>query len=116
MVYFQADLNRVVQWAVDNDQIWAFTPSNASAYYTESFNDLQDLDRIDWDAVNTHSFGGNKLIQERKAAEFLVYELFPWKLVEQIGVLSPSMQIEVRRLLSATGHQPPVRVQRSWYF
>ena len=70
IVHLEMDLNSVVQWCEDNDRCWAFTKSNAGAYYTSFFKDLGQLDQIDWEAVAAHDFRAPD-IKEGKQAEFL---------------------------------------------
>ena len=57
-------------------------------------------------------------IKEGKQAEFLVYESFPWELVEQIGVLDASNRQKVETALqkAADPHEPQVSVRRNWYY
>jgi ssDNA thymidine ADP-ribosyltransferase, DarT len=54
------------------------------------------------------------IIKEGKQAEFLVFEAFPWSLVEALGVGDAAMQKEVQRVL--VGDAPPVQVKPEWYY
>ena len=80
---------------------WAFTLSNAGAWYCESRYDLAHLSDIDWAAVNATNWSQCK---EGKQAEFLVEQQFPWELVSRIGVYSQAVCSQVLELLSATKH------------
>ena len=51
IVHLEVDLGRAVQWANANDRRWAFTLSNAGAYYFESRHSLDDLEDLDWSAI-----------------------------------------------------------------
>ena len=51
IVHLEADLYQTVAWAEEHDQRWAFTLSNASAYYFEDRYDLTYLNQINWNAV-----------------------------------------------------------------
>jgi len=57
-------------------------------------------------------------VREKKQAEFLVKDLFPWKLIEEIGVMDETIQAQVESILAQFPHlpHPPVRVRRSWYY
>lgn len=46
----------------------------------------------------------------------LLEEQFPWTLVEAIGVFSQTQYEQVSSALKSTSHQPPVSVQRNWYY
>lgn len=51
ILHLEADLHAVVQWAEQEGLRWAFTLSNAGAYYFEDRCDLAQLSEIDWAAV-----------------------------------------------------------------
>ena len=51
IVHLEADLRTVVDWAQAHGRRWAFTLSNAGAYYAEFRDSLEALDEIRWDAV-----------------------------------------------------------------
>jgi hypothetical protein len=48
MLHLQADLNTVITWANTNGVQWAFTSGNAGAYLTSFYDNLADLDKLDW--------------------------------------------------------------------
>ncbi len=113
IIHLQADLNKVVQWAQQNNKRWAFTDSNAGSYYFNDFCCLSELDRVDWNAVNAHSWSQCK---EQKQAEFLLEERFPWALVEEIGIYSQAQYQQVNIALNSTTHRPPVNIKQDWYY
>ncbi len=51
IVHLVADLQKVVLWALHNNMRWVFTDSNAGSYYFNDYNDLDQLNMIDWEAV-----------------------------------------------------------------
>ncbi len=69
IVHLEADLRECVAWAETQRKRWAFTLSNAGAWYCESRYDLAHLSDIDWAAVNATNWSQCK---EGKQAEFLV--------------------------------------------
>src|SRR5262249_43695282 len=92
IVYLVSSSERVAQ----SDLVWCFSDGNAVESVTEFFDRLEELSRVDWNAVQTWKWGGRWLlndpdIKRRKQAEFLVHERFPLELVEQIGVMNPAM-------------------------
>ena len=115
IVHLQADLRTAVQWADQNGVKWAFSDRNAGGYLAGFFNDLSYLDRINWDAVATTDFR-DVFVQEGKPAEFLMFEAFPWSLVETIGVIDRRIGSQVSKALAEASHQPPVHVERAWYY
>ena len=115
MVHLQADVKKVTQWTEEQNVQWAFTDRNAGSNYTEFFRTLEDLRRVNWDAVASTDFT-TPLVKEGKQAEFLVYSFFPWTLVEKIGVISSSIRREVCDALRGMRDLPPVSGERSWYY
>ena len=55
-------------------------------------------------------------VKEGKQAEFLLYESFPWELVERIGVYSNATAQRVAGAMSSDRHLPVIEIKRDWYF
>jgi hypothetical protein len=115
IVHLVADLKDTAAWAQADRRRWAFSDRNAGAAYASFFARLEDLQRIDWAAVDATDWR-DAIVKENKQAEFLVYESFPWGLVEGIGVRDASVAERVRGTLSGATHIPPVTVERAWYY
>jgi hypothetical protein len=115
IVHLQADLMSTVEWADEHGVNWAFSDRNAGTYVAKFYNSLDDLDKINWQAVAATDFRG-MMVREGKQAEFLIYESFPWELVEVIGVRDTMRVNTVRHAISQTDHQPPVQVKPQWYY
>jgi hypothetical protein len=113
IVHLQADLYRTVEWANHNAKRWVFTNSNAGSFYFDDFNDLSQLNEVDWSSVQANNW---KDCREQKQAEFLLAEQFPWSLVEAIGVYSKTQSQQVSAFLNATTHRPELRIERNWYY
>lgn len=115
IVHLQADLAATVAWANSAGVRWAFSNGNAGAFVTRFYSDLSDLKRVDWSAVQASDWG-DSAIKEHKQAEFLVYESFPWQLVEKIGVVNPRMATQVNQAIGGAKHQPLVKAEPGWYY
>lgn len=115
IVHLVADLEASIQWATRAGVRWALSPSNAGARYSTFYNARDDLHRIDWDAVANRDFR-DPTIKEAKQAEFLVFDWFPWDLVEQIGVFDQNIGQIAMQGISTASHRPPISVQNDWYF
>lgn len=113
IVHLFADFHRTVEWAELRGLRWAFTNSNAGSYYFDDFADIRDLNKLDWDAINTTQWSGR---QDKKQAEFLIEKMFPWELVEGIGVYSYEWVDRINTMLREISHKPPVRPQPGWYY
>lgn len=113
IVHLEANLQEAVAWAKKHSRGWAFTLSNAGAYYFEDRCDLDQLHEIDWNAVETKDW---RKCKEGKQAEFLVESQFPWELVSRIGVLSRQTYDQTVRTLQGTTHKPRVDMMSDWYY
>lgn len=113
IIHLESDLHATVAWANAQGRRWAFTLSNAGAYYFEDRADLARLDEINWNAVQARLWQSDK---DGKQAEFLLEQSFPWHLVEKIGVTSPAVHAQVAHALPHQGHRPVVEVRPDWYY
>jgi hypothetical protein len=87
--------------------------------FSDFFNDLGDLDKIDWNIMKATYWNDNDADNDRKRrrqAEFLVHDFFPWTLIEKIGVINEGMARKVRTIVSRLEHKPVVTVQGKWYY
>lgn len=94
---------------------WAFSNGNAGARLTTFYNHPSKLSEIDWAAVASTDFRDAK-VKEGKQAEFLMFDVFPWTLIEKIGTINSTMAAKVQTALANIGHQPVVAIEPSWYF
>ncbi len=115
IVHLQADLFDTIAWAQANSVRWAFSTVNAGARYAEFFSDVAELHQINWDAVAQDDFRSPET-KEGKQAEFLIFESFPWNLVEKIGVIDAEIAGKASVAICGALHHPIVNVERTWYF
>jgi hypothetical protein len=113
IIHLEADLRDTVTWADTQNHRWAFTLSNAGAYYFEDRADLANLGEIDWIAVQTRDWWACK---EGKQAEFLLERSFPWHLVERIGILNRAIYHQVFTTVYGQTHRPRVETLPDWYY
>jgi hypothetical protein len=119
IVHLEADLHATIAWAQQNNRRWAFTLSNAGAYYFEDRSDIAQLGDINWDAVQARQWSGNGIsrsVKEGKQAEFLIEQAFPWQLVERIGVFSQGYVQPVSQAMQGAAHRPRIEIRREWYY
>jgi hypothetical protein len=115
ILHLEADLRAVVEWADSVPRRWAFSDGNAGARYTPFFNDIDQLDFLDWKAINENNWQ-DPIVRERKQAEFLVAESFPWELVERIGVIDKETAEQVANAIRNADHRPQIVVAQEWYY
>ncbi len=119
IVHLEADLRKTVAWAEQHNLRWAFTLSNAGAYYFEDRCDLGQLSEINWSAVRANKWSGIGVPvshKEGKQAEFLIERQFPWELISRIGVYTSRVHDQTLAALEAATHKPPVEIKRDWYY
>ena len=79
-----------VKQIVNSDTGFVFSDGHGIAIYTRWYDDLTDLDKVDWDMVSQRYWADNiddMDRQRRKQAEFLVHRFCDWKLVEKYSCL-----------------------------
>lgn len=113
IVHLEADLRQTVDWANREERRWAFTTSNAGSRFFDDYSNLEQLKKVDWNAVRAKYWNQCK---DGKQAEFLIESSFSWELVSRIGVLSQQIYGQVRSALQASAHQPPVQIKQDWYY
>jgi hypothetical protein len=119
IIHLESDLYTAVTWAEREGRRWAFTLSNAGAYYFEDRCDLNDLDEVNWDAVAANRWSGlgvSRQVKEGKQAEFLYERCFPWHLVERIGVHFNGVAQQVANALRGAAHRPITEIRADWYY
>lgn len=115
IVHLVADLHAVVEWARAPERRWAFSLSNAGAFYTQFRSRVEDLEELDWPAIAATDWRSAD-VKEGKQAEFLVHERFPWDLVIRIGVRSGDIRERVAVALRDATHRPAVEIKSDWYY
>lgn len=104
--------------AENTGKSWAFTDRHADLAYAVYYDELGKLPELDWEAIATRHWGGagKDEIKERKQAEFLVHEQYPWRSIIQIGVISEEMARAVKRVVRSSSHKPDVLIRPEWYY
>lgn len=98
---------------------FTFTNGHAEMLPSSFYEDLTDLDKVDWEIMkaivwrDTDEDGRRKW---RRQAEFLVHNHFPVDLIAGIGVISNKIADSVKQILAETGHQIPVAARPNWYY
>jgi hypothetical protein len=105
-----------VQMATQCGRPWAFTEGHADIAYSEFFDDLADLNQIDWNIMSASYWAGSDEDKRHRQAEFLVHQFFPWASFTEIGVCNSSMVARVQARLAPAAHRPPVHVRSGWYY
>ena len=115
IVHFKADLNNVVKQAARDGRRWAFSAGNAGARYVRFFDDLGQLDKVNWEAIAANKWRDPD-VKEGKQAEFLMERCFPWAWIDMIGVINTETARRVENIIRDANHRPEVVVRGDWYY
>ena len=119
IVHLEADLHATVAWAAAEHLRWAFTLSNAGAYYFEDLANLERLGDVNWEAVSARQWAGVGVpgaFKDGKQAEFLIEQRFPWQLVERVGAYDRTVAQQVSNAIRETRHRPRAEMLRDGYY
>ncbi|MEV0595128.1 type II toxin-antitoxin system toxin DNA ADP-ribosyl transferase DarT [Nonomuraea cavernae] len=98
---------------------FAFTDGHAIMEFSEFFDDLRYLDRVDWEIMQArywNDLDGTGERPRRRQAEFLVHGRLPWHLIVRIGVMSEAVRDQVKAIVVGIEHMPEIIVRRDWYY
>lgn len=115
IIHLEADLFKVIDWAERNNKRWVFTDSNAGSKYFYDYNSINDLEKLDWDAIFAEDWSISE-IKEKKQSEFLCENSVAWKLIDRIGVINEDIYNKVKKILKNSNHKPEVIIKREWYY
>lgn len=115
VIHLVINLAKIIRWASSYAVRWAFTTSNAGSHYFEDFNTVNDLSKLNWQAIDAR-YWADPNIREAKQAEFLLEKQLPWHLVDAVGVYNGRTKAEVEQLLGSLNDYTPVYIQPSWYY
>jgi hypothetical protein len=93
-----------------------FTDRHAVIQYANFYNDLNDLNKVDWKTIKNKYWGESVDSKEKKQAEFLVHKSLPFTHIYGIGVLNEDTIKSTTSILRNSQHQPTIKVKKEWYF
>lgn len=103
-----------VNTAIALGKRWAFTDIHADLRYATYFSSRDELDEVDWRVMPLNFWADSDDTRQKRQAEFLVHESFPWSAVELIGVHNGAIATKLKALLP--GGAPPVAIRSDWYY
>lgn len=105
-----------VETAASTGRPYAFTERHAELGYAQYFDSLDDLEKVDWKVMPLTYWANEEETKEKRQAEFLVHDWFPWEGIEQIGVKTTQTKEKAETILSSAEHSPAVVLKPSWYY
>ena len=115
LIYAVSTVESIVQARLE----FVFSDGHGIAAFTQWFDDLTNLEKVDWDMVYTDYWADtvdDMDRQRRKQAEFLVHRFCPWTVVTHIGVLNNAAMVRVEDILRRHDVETPVYTRRQWYY
>lgn len=106
----------------DAEAGFVFSDGHGIVAYTKWFDDLADLDQVDWSMVYQRYWRNDPESamdrQRRKQAEFLVHRFCDWALIQEIAVINDTMRSRVEKIMGQfeRGLRRPVRIRADWYY
>jgi ssDNA thymidine ADP-ribosyltransferase, DarT len=94
---------------------WAFTDRHAELEYADYADDVAREGIVDWDVMPL-TYWSDSPVKEKRQAEFLAHDWFPWSAVLQIGVHDKKIAAEVEHIMANAAHRPTVTVEPAWYY
>lgn len=100
---------------------FVFSDGHAIHHLTKWYDNLKDLDKIDWKVVQDKFWNDSdddNDRQRRKQAEFLIYKICKWSYIRGIIVLCKSTEEKVLDILKLYPQdlQKPVKIMKEWYY
>lgn len=100
---------------------FVFSDGHGIAVFTSWFDNLRDLDEVDWEAAYARIWRDtvdDMDRQRRKQAEFLVHRQCNWALIHEIAVVNQATKAGVDEILAEfpSGAHRPVQVRPEWYY
>jgi len=100
LIYLVSSVQRVLAEGI----AFVFSDGHGIAAYTDWYDSVADLERVDWQAVYARiwkSDVNDMDRQRRKQAEFLVYRFCPWTLIEEMGVCNQTAKTKTEGILAS---------------
>ena len=100
---------------------FVFSDGHGIAVFTSWFDNLGDLDKVDWEAAYATIWRDtvdDMDRQRRKQAELLVHHQCDWALIQEIAVVNHVIKSRVEEILAEfpAGAHRPVQVRPEWYY
>lgn len=98
---------------------FVFTDGHGIMELTDFYDELAQLDEIDWPLMRARYWADTDEDPDRKRrrqAEFLIHERFPIGLIRGIGVMNDHVKEEAEAVINELGLTIPVAVKTAWYY
>jgi len=94
---------------------YCFTDGNAASDYTKQYVLISNLDKLDWNAIKSDQWEGDREKKRKKNSEFLVYPKVEIRDFYKLIVYDDSVKNEVENLLRASHLDLEVNADTRYY-
>ena len=115
IIHLRLCMHCCIAWANENKLRWVFTDSNAGSRHFHDFNNLSNLQQLNWQAISARQWS-HPITREEKQAEFLIENNVCFKNVLEIGVNNPITHQQVVAMLNNSNYSPIVSIKPNWYY
>ena len=117
LIYLTTSVQRVLEAGCR----FVFSDGHGLARFTRWYEDVAQLDKVDWDLVPARYWADqpdDNDRQRRKQAGFLVWNSLDWSLIDGIGALNSQAKATVEAAFAEypTRHHPQVEIKAQWYY
>ena len=115
IIHFVTNAQRINQAGL----AFVFTDGHGRMEISEFYNDLDNLDQVDWEIMKERYWRDTDVDPDRKRrrqAEFLVKDFCPWLLISDIDVVNSSVKSQAEDILAEAEHKPVINIRREWYY
>lgn len=98
---------------------YVFTDGHAYVVLSNHYNDIENLEQIDWDIMNARYWRDNNNDRDRRRkrmAEFLVYQFVPVNCILGIAAYDQNKLDYINNLLQQLNINIETRIKRDWYY
>ena len=104
---------------INNCSKFFFTDGQANKKFTKHFNDLTDLDNIDWKVVNGSDFKKTEAdidLPRRYQAEFLAHQYLPVSCINSLVVYDENRKKDIQLLLADNELEIEIKVAKKDFY
>lgn len=100
---------------------FVFSDGHGIAGFTQWFDELLNLDKVDWSVVYLRYWKddvNDMDRQRRKQAEFLVHQFCDWSLIKEIVVINAAVKSDVENTMRQYPQEcwRPIQLKKDWYY
>ena len=102
-----------------NSLPFCFTDGHAEMDFSQQFDNLSDLNQVDWKMMQERYWSDTKEDGDRtrrRQAEFLVHRFFPVTLFSEISVMTLKSAEYIKSLFPKDALLPQITIHREWYY